>query len=155
MSDAVDVAIVGAGPYGLSLAAHLRAAGVEVRQFGQPMHLWRAQMPRGMFLKSQGFASNLCDPHGTHTLAAFCHATGRSYADYGQPVRLDDFIAYGDWFASELANGVETTIVSGLSSGGGQFESPARRRTDGRGQARRACHRGGALRACAAHLVRS
>jgi FAD-dependent urate hydroxylase len=122
VSDAVDVAIVGAGPYGLSLAAHLRAAGVEVRQFGQPMHLWRAQMPRGMFLKSQGFASNLCDPQGSHTLAAFCRATGRSYADYGQPVPLDDFVAYGDWFASELTSGLETTLVSGLASDGGQFE---------------------------------
>jgi FAD-dependent urate hydroxylase len=122
VSDAVNVAIVGAGPYGLSLAAHLRAAGVEVRQFGQPMHLWRAQMPHGMFLKSQGFASNLCDPHGTHTLAAFCRATGRSYADYGQPVRLDDFVAYGDWFAGELANGLEPTLVTRLTSDGGQFE---------------------------------
>lgn len=59
MSDAVEVAIVGAGPYGLSLAAHLRAAGVPFRQFGIPMHLWQTSMPRGMFLKSQGFASNL------------------------------------------------------------------------------------------------
>jgi FAD-dependent urate hydroxylase len=122
VSDDVDVAIVGAGPYGLSVAAHLRAARLTVRQFGQPMHLWRAQMPRGMFLKSQGFASNLSDPHGTHTLAAFCRATGRSYADYGQPVRLDDFIAYGDWFASQLAGGLETTLVSGLTGGSGQFE---------------------------------
>ncbi|HXB48391.1 MAG TPA: FAD-dependent oxidoreductase [Streptosporangiaceae bacterium] len=134
VSDAVDVAIVGAGPYGLSLAAHLRSAGAEVRQFGQPMHLWRAQMPRGMFLKSQGFASNLCDPHGTHTLAVFCRATGRSYADYGQPVRLDDFVAYGDWFAGELANGLETTLVTGLTSGAGQFEL---RLADGRTAAAR------------------
>ena len=50
MSDAVDVAIVGAGPYGLSLAAHLRGAGVGFRQFGLPMQLWRAAMPNGMFL---------------------------------------------------------------------------------------------------------
>jgi thioredoxin reductase len=122
VSDAVDVAIVGAGPYGLALAAHLRAAGVKMRQFGQPMHLWRAQMPRGMFLKSQGFASNLSDPHGTHTLAAFCRATGRSYADYGQPVRLDDFVAYGDWFAGELTNGLEPTLVTRLTSDSGQFQ---------------------------------
>ena len=135
MSDAVDVAIVGAGPYGLALASHLRVAGVEVRQFGLPMHLWRAQMPRGMFLKSQGFASNLSDPHGTHTLAAFCRATGRSYADYGQPVRLDDFVAYGDWFAGELASGLEPTLVTKLTGDGGLFElrladgrtAPARR----------------------------
>ncbi|HTZ93318.1 MAG TPA: FAD-dependent oxidoreductase [Streptosporangiaceae bacterium] len=134
MSDAVDVAIVGAGPYGLSLAAHLRAAGVSMRQFGQPMHLWRAQMPRGMFLKSQGFASNLSDPEGTHTLAAFCRETDRSYADYGQPVRLDDFVAYGDWFAGELAGGLESTLVSEVTSGSGQF---ALRLADGRTAAAR------------------
>jgi thioredoxin reductase len=122
VTDAVDVAIVGAGPYGLSVAAHLRAAGVSFRQFGQPMHLWRAQMPRGMYLKSQGFASNLSDPDGTHTLAAFCRATGRPYADYGLPVPLETFVAYGDWFAAELAGGLEQTLVTGLAGRPGQFE---------------------------------
>ena len=121
MSDAVDVAIVGAGPYGLSLAAHLRAAGVSFRQFGQPMHLWRDQMPRGMFLKSQGFASNLSDPAGTHTLAAFCRQTGRRYADYGLPVPLDVFIAYGDWFAREQARDLEPTLVTRLDGRPGDF----------------------------------
>ncbi len=122
MSDAVDVAIVGAGPYGLSLAAHLRSAGVSFRQFGHPMHPWRSQMPRGMFLKSQGFASNLSDPDGTHTLGAFCRATGRAYADYGQPVPLDTFVAYGDWFAGEQATGVEQTMVTGLTGEDGEFD---------------------------------
>ena len=122
MSDAVDVAIVGAGPYGLSLAAHLEAAGVSFRQFGKPMHLWRDQMPRGMFLKSQGFASNLSDPAGTHTLAAFCRETGRPYADYGLPVPLDCFIAYGDWFAGQLARGPEQTLVTELAGRKGHFE---------------------------------
>jgi FAD-dependent urate hydroxylase len=122
VSEVVDVAIVGAGPYGLSLAAHLRAAGVSFRQFGLPMHLWRARMPRGMFLKSQGFASNLSAPGGTHTLAAFCHATGRPYADYGLPVPLDTFVAYGDWFAGELAGGLEQTVVTGITGASGRFE---------------------------------
>jgi len=101
MSDTVDVAIIGAGPYGLSLAAHLRAAGVDYRHFGIPMRLWEATMPQGMFLKSQGFASNIADPDGTHTLEAFCQATGRTYASYGLPVSLDNFVSYGHWFQSE------------------------------------------------------
>ena len=91
MNDHGDVAIVGAGPYGLSLAAHLRAAGVPFRHFGMPLELWQSAMPQGMFLKSQGFASNLSSPDGEHTLEAFCKATGRPYASYGLPVSLETF----------------------------------------------------------------
>lgn len=122
MSDIVDVAIVGAGPYGLSIAAHLRPSGVRVRQFGLTMHLWRATMPRGMFLKSQGFASNISDPEGSHTLAAFCKLTDRAYAGYGLPVPLETFIAYGDWFAAERATDLEQVTVTGLIRHDGCFE---------------------------------
>jgi len=112
MSDAVEVAIVGAGPYGLSVGAHLRKAGVSVRQFGLPMQLWRGFMPEGMFLKSQGFASNLSAPAGTHTLEAFCQATGRPYASYGLPVPLDTFVAYGQWFRAELVPDIEVRPIA-------------------------------------------
>jgi len=111
----VEVAIVGAGPYGLSLASHLRAAGVSFRQFGQLMNPWGTAMPQGMFLKSQGFASNLSDPRGTHTLEAFCAATGRPYASYGLPVPLDTFVAYGEWFQAELLPDLEQTLVTAVS----------------------------------------
>ena len=75
-----------------------------------------------MFLKSQGFASNLSDPKGTHTLEAFCQATGRPYASYGLPVPLDTFISYGQWFASELDLKVEEVLVTGLARRPGGFE---------------------------------
>src|SRR6202020_607412 len=122
MTDVVDVAIVGAGPYGLSVAAHLRGAGVNYRQFGLPMHLWRDAMPRGMFLKSQGFASNLSDPERTHTLEAFCRKTGQPYASYGLPVPLDNFISYGQWFADELVPGLEEILVTDIVRTGNAFD---------------------------------
>lgn len=121
MSDVVDVAIIGAGPYGLSLAAHLSAAGVNYRHFGVPMRLWRGAMPKGMYLKSQGFASNLSDPKGTHTLEAFCRATKHPYRTYGLPVSLENFINYGQWFASELDLKVEEVLVRGLVQRPGGF----------------------------------
>jgi FAD-dependent urate hydroxylase len=122
MSEAVEVAIVGAGPYGLSLGAHLRKAGVSVRQFGRPMQLWREFMPEGMFLKSQGFASNLSDPDHTHTLEAFCKLTGRPYAHYGLPVPLDEFVAYGDWFRAELVPDIDEVLVTDIAPAGNGFE---------------------------------
>ncbi len=122
MSDVVDTAIVGAGPYGLSLAAHLRAAGVAYRHFGLPMQLWRSAMPVGMFLKSQGFASNLSDPRGTHTLEAFCAETGRPYKSYGLPVALDTFVSYGQWFQAGLGLDVEEVLVTNLVRWNGGFQ---------------------------------
>lgn len=114
MQDRTDVVIVGAGPYGLSLGAHLAPSGLRVRQFGSVMQAWKT-MPKGMLLKSQGFASNLSDPKGTHTLEAYCRRTETPYADYGLPVALDTFIAYGEWFARELVPDIEDTPIVGLA----------------------------------------
>ena len=98
MPDIADVAIVGAGPYGLSLAAHLRAAGVSFRIFGKPMSTWRDHMPKGMQLKSEGFASNLSAPDRDSTLEAWCVANGKPYSAQKVPVALADFVAYAVWF---------------------------------------------------------
>lgn len=76
------------------------------------MNLWRTLMPKGMFLKSQGFASNLSSPDGEHTLEAFCKATNRPYRDYGLPVPLDTFVAYGMWFRNELVPDIDETTVT-------------------------------------------
>ena len=76
MTEIVDVAIIGAGPYGLSLAAHLAGQGVNFRIFGNPMHTWRSSMPEGMVLKSEGNASDLYDPDGEMTLGRFCKDAG-------------------------------------------------------------------------------
>jgi glycine/D-amino acid oxidase-like deaminating enzyme len=89
-----DVAIVGAGPYGLSLAAHLAAQKIAFRIFGPAMDTWRNAMPAGMFLKSEGFASSLSDPGQTFTLAHYSTANGIPYADTGLPVPLKVFSDY-------------------------------------------------------------
>lgn len=120
-SGTTDVAIVGAGPYGLSLAAHLRTAGVEHRIFGEPMRLWRSHMPAGMFLKSAGFASNLSTPHPGHTLEQFCRHTDRPYARVGKPVPLDTFLAYADWFQRAQVPHLEEVLVTEASADDGGY----------------------------------
>ena len=90
-----DVAIVGAGPYGLSLAAYLGTQQVPFLIFGEPMQFWRAHMPKGMQLKSDGFASNLYEPSGSFTLKHFCANERLAYDDTDIPVNLDTFVNYG------------------------------------------------------------
>lgn len=109
--EALDVAIIGAGPYGLSIAAHLRACGLNFRIFGRPMDSWLAHMPKGMLLKSDGFASNLSDPKGCFTLRQFCTEKGIEYDDTRIPVRLETFAAYGLAFQERLVPGVEDKAV--------------------------------------------
>src|SRR3569833_3995981 len=96
MQNIVGVAVIGAGPYGLSLAAHLKAAGSSFRSFGKPMSTWRDHMPKGMQLKSEGFASNLSAPDKNSTLEAWCAANGRPYSAQKVPVECADIVAKDD-----------------------------------------------------------
>src|SRR5437899_2681754 len=117
----LNVAIVGAGPYGLSIAAHMRQRGIPFRIFGRPMDSWLAHMPKGMMLKSDGFASNIYDPGGEFTLRMFCRERGIEYSDTRLPVRLDTFAAYGLAFKERMAPEVEERLVVGLNPLPGGF----------------------------------
>jgi cation diffusion facilitator CzcD-associated flavoprotein CzcO len=107
----LDTAIIGAGPYGLSIAAHFRNRGIPFRVFGRPMDSWRAHMPKGMLLKSDGFASNIYDPNDQFTLGRFCAEEGIEYADTGIPVRLDTFARYGLAFRERMVPELEDKQV--------------------------------------------
>ena len=106
-----DVVIVGAGPYGLSIAAHLASAGIRFRVFGHPMSIWQKHMPKGMRLKSEGFASSLSDPGSEFTLRHYCEQEGIEYADVGNPVRLETFVAYGLAFQRKFVPNLEEKLV--------------------------------------------
>jgi cation diffusion facilitator CzcD-associated flavoprotein CzcO len=112
-SRACDVVVVGAGPYGLSIAAHLRAAGVDARVFGEPMSFWERQMPAGMCLRSPWAASNLFDPRRAWTLDRFRHEQAEPF---GSPVPLDRFTAYGRWFQQALVPDIDRRAVRRISS---------------------------------------
>jgi hypothetical protein len=121
VSNPVDIAIIGAGPYGLSLAAHLAPTGRSFRIFGEPMKFWNQRMPQGMHLKSEGFASNLSDPKSELTLEDFCRERGIEYAHIGLPVALETFVEYGREFQRRFVPGLEPVEVTALTEGGGGF----------------------------------
>ncbi|MEN3363287.1 MAG: FAD-dependent urate hydroxylase [Burkholderiales bacterium] len=122
MTVATDITIVGAGPYGLSIAAYLRELGLDFRIIGSPMHSWLTSMPKGMLLKSAGFASNLYDPGRTFTLERFCKEHGIPYQDIGLPVRLDTFTSYGIAFQKRMVPQLEDEKLVTLNRAPGGFE---------------------------------
>ncbi len=114
--------VLGAGPYGLAVAAHLRARDVPVRVFGEPMDSWRHRMPPGMFLKSVPAASSIAAPAPGHTLADYCALRGIAPLERDEPVPIDLFIAYGQWFGEELLPGIERTRVEVVRRHGAGLE---------------------------------
>jgi FAD-dependent urate hydroxylase len=117
MSD-TDVAIVGAGPYGLAAAAHLRRAGTDVRLLGDPMSFWRS-MPSGMLLRSNWTATCIADCNGPLSLDAYCAASG---IRFDRPVALAHFIEYGTWVQEQVAPDVDRRPVTTLDIGDSGFE---------------------------------
>lgn len=108
----LEVVIIGAGPYGLAAAAHLRAAGLQPHVFGVPMEFWQTQMPEGMLLRSGWEASFIGDPRTALTLDAYQAARG---SQVGRPVPLNDFVAYGQWFQSQAVPEVDRRRVRAVS----------------------------------------
>ena len=90
--------VIGAGPYGLATAAEARRLGVDTVVLGEPMGFWRRHMPAGMLLRS-GRDWHL-DASGEHTLDAYVEAQGIDPAAI-DPIPIDVFIGYADWFASQ------------------------------------------------------
>jgi FAD-dependent urate hydroxylase len=114
-----NVAIIGAGPYGLSAAACLRAAGVETRVFGQPMSFWKRHMPVGMCLRSPLEGSNLADPDRRFTLKAYARTNGHQLSS---PLPLERFVDYGCWFQQQVVPDIDQRMVTRVEQSGSGFQ---------------------------------
>src|SRR6266446_5833449 len=114
-----DVAIIGAGPYGLSATAHLRTVkGLDIHTFGEPMSFWQRNMPVGMLLRSGWTASQIADPNESLTLDAFRAANGNHFSS---PVPLDCFVGYGLWYQCQAVPEIDKRKITRVESGSGGF----------------------------------
>ncbi len=113
-----DVVVVGAGPYGLSAAAHLLAQNLKVAVFGKPIYFWREHMPKGMLLRSYWWATDLSDPQGAYSFDRYFQAIGAQGTD---PLPVETFIDYALWFQKNAVPNVDETYVSCVERVGKQF----------------------------------
>lgn len=118
----IDVAVIGAGPHGLSVAAQLAHRGVDVRTFGPPMATWREHMPAAMLLKSDGFASNLTPGVPGWSLQEYCERVGAEYGDTEPRVPLARFCEYGVALQRELVPNLDTRLVANVAPVADHYE---------------------------------
>jgi FAD-dependent urate hydroxylase len=109
-----DVAIIGAGPYGLSAAAHLRTIkGLEVHAFGEPMSFWDRNMPLGMLLRSNWTATEIAAPNRSLTLEAHQVASSNQLS---ASMPLDRFIQYGMWYQRQVVPDLDGRNIARVQS---------------------------------------
>jgi hypothetical protein len=112
-----DIAIVGAGPYGIVATAALRNLGMKVSALGSAMSSWE-RMPAGMLLRSPYVASSIGDPAGRLSLDAFADATGTAVS---RPIPLASFVDYGRWVQERAVPDLEERQVACVERKGGAY----------------------------------
>ncbi len=78
-------------------------------------------MPEGMWLKSDGFASNLSDPTNSYPLSRFCAERSIAYEDEAASVELQTFCDYGLAFKERFVAGLEEKLVVSIDRDGEAF----------------------------------
>jgi thioredoxin reductase len=116
MTDRLDVAVVGAGPFGLSVAAHL--AHLRVRTFGEPMQTWRTRMPPDMRLRSDWDETSLSAPGDRGSIDVWARAAGEPREE---PIPLPKFLRYADWFRATFVREIDPSDVAHVDRVAGMF----------------------------------
>jgi cation diffusion facilitator CzcD-associated flavoprotein CzcO len=110
--------VVGAGPYGLAVAAQARERGIDTVTVGRPLEFWTDHMPGGMFLRS-GTDWHL-DAAGIHTFEAFVEDRNLLPAEL-DPIPIATFIDYARWFQEKKHLAIRDQFVSAIENREAQF----------------------------------
>ena len=111
--------VIGAGPNGLAVAAHLRDAGIETMSFGEPLESWSGHMPAGMLLRSRRRSSHIADPRQALTIGAYEQACRLRVSD--PTITLEEFVDYGRWFQRTAVPDVDPRRVTAVGRDGDAF----------------------------------
>src|ERR1035438_5513955 len=115
-----ELLVIGAGPYGLSVAAHAKRSGINVIVTGETMAFWKRNMPSGMLLRS-GLDWHL-DVAGVYSLEAFLeekHIPRESV----EPIPVEIFRDYAEWFRRGQKIEVQPSLIRQLRRVDGRFEA--------------------------------
>jgi cation diffusion facilitator CzcD-associated flavoprotein CzcO len=110
--------IIGAGPFGLGMAACAQHLELDYLIVGEPMDLWKSNMPREMILRSH--IDWHLDPLETHSLEHYLTTRGLSRESV-EPLSRDFYLEYADWFQSQKNIKAVREQVQDLDTKDGNF----------------------------------
>jgi cation diffusion facilitator CzcD-associated flavoprotein CzcO len=120
MKQQTNVLIIGAGPFGLSLAAYLGYLGIDHLVAGKPMEFWKNNMPQGMFLRSASDWS--LDPTEQFSILNYLNALGKTPAQV-EPLSLEFYLQYAQWFQEQSDIQTLPFYVTRLDQVDGRFHA--------------------------------
>jgi cation diffusion facilitator CzcD-associated flavoprotein CzcO len=112
--------IIGAGPFGLAMAAQAQELGIKHEVLGEPMSFWKRHMPAGMILRSD--CDWHLDPVGRDTIERFLETRGQRPSEV-EPLPLDLYLKYAEWFEEVKRIRVRPARVTRLDRSGSGFEA--------------------------------
>ena len=130
MTDAntTNLLIIGAGPFGLSMASRARHLGIDHIIVGDPMGFWHAHMPSGMYLRSA--CDWHLDPQDQDTIESFLRIERLTPKDV-EPLALDRYLQYARWFQKRQQTDtwpVSVQKLDRLENGHNRFRATCGRR---------------------------
>ncbi|MGH7884602.1 MAG: NAD(P)-binding domain-containing protein [Thermodesulfobacteriota bacterium] len=107
----IKLLIIGAGPFGLSMAAYCKHNKIDHLVVGNSMDFWKSNMPGGVFLRS-GTDWHL-DPLNIHTIKKYMKINDLKLKK-SEPLSLDFYLGYVDWFVKEKGIQPINSIITKL-----------------------------------------
>ena len=119
----IPVLIVGAGPYGLSLANYMADMGVDFKIIGKPMELWRNHTFSDASLRSEMATSEIAHPHNAYSIQNFRAANGLERGKSSERIGVKEYRQYIDWVLAQLPYDIQSEYLAKLSQNNNYFQA--------------------------------
>jgi FAD-dependent urate hydroxylase len=116
MTRQTNLLIIGAGPFGLAMAAYAKSLNIEHLILGKPMDFWKSNMPKGLILRSA--CDWHLDPLNIDTIENYLQSQNLTPADV-EPLSRDFYLGYTKWFQEQKEIEVLPSFVQRLDHANG------------------------------------